>query len=106
VRALLTGKQRRFLRGLGHHLDPVVQVGKEGISEGLVAALDAALLEHELVKVRLGDAVGDDRRTVAAGLADASGAELAQVLGRTLLLYRARPAADSERLGKTSLKLP
>lgn len=88
----LTGKQRRFLRGLGHHLQPVVHVGKDGLTEGVVGALDVALEEHELIKVRLGESVGDDRRGVAAALAEAAGAELAQVLGRTLLLYRRRQA--------------
>lgn len=87
---MLNGKQRRFLRARGHHLEPVVQVGKDGLSEGLVEALDAALLTHELIKVRLGDAAGSDRRALGAALAEAAGAELVQVLGRTVLLYRRR----------------
>jgi RNA-binding protein len=84
----MNGKQRRYLRGLGHHLEPVVQVGKEGVSEGLAAALDAALQQHELIKVRLGEHAGEDRHGLAGELARAGGAELVQVLGRTLLLYR------------------
>lgn len=92
---MLNGKQRRFLRGLGHHLEPVVLVGKEGVSEGLVGALDTALTTHELIKVKLGESAGSDRRAMAAALAEASGAELVQVLGRTLLLYRRR-AEDPE----------
>jgi RNA-binding protein len=86
----MTGKQRRYLRALGHHLDPVVQVGKEGLSEGLVSALDAALLQHELIKVKLGEAAGSDRRALGAALAEAAGGELVQVLGRTVLIYRRR----------------
>ncbi|MSP59886.1 MAG: ribosome assembly RNA-binding protein YhbY [Myxococcales bacterium] len=88
---MLTGKQRRYLRSLGHHLAPVVHVGKGGITEGLCGALDAALALHELIKVKLGDSAGEDRRSVAAGLAEAAASELVQVLGRTVLLYRARP---------------
>jgi RNA-binding protein len=87
---VLSGKQRRYLRGLGHSLDAVVRVGKEGLTEGLVGALDVALETHELIKVRLLESVGQDRHEVAAALAEASNAELIQVLGRTLLLYRAR----------------
>jgi RNA-binding protein len=86
----MTGKQRRFLRGLGHHLDPIVQVGKEGLTEGLVAALDAALLQHELVKIKLGEAAGSDREALGAALAESAGGELVQVLGRTVLVYRRR----------------
>ncbi|HZS39481.1 MAG TPA: ribosome assembly RNA-binding protein YhbY [Polyangia bacterium] len=88
---MLTGKQRHYLRGLGHHLDPIVHVGKDGLSEGVAQALDAALAQHELVKVRLGESAGVDRHEVAASLAESVSAELVQVLGRTLLLYRARP---------------
>jgi RNA-binding protein len=97
---VLNGKQRRFLRGLGHHLDPVVQVGKDGISEGLVAALDTALDTHELIKIKLGESAGADRRAIGAALAEAAAAELVQVLGRTVLLYRRRaeePAIDLPR---------
>ena len=87
---MLTGKQRRHLRALGHHLDPVVQVGKEGISEGLVSALDVALETHELIKVKLGESAGADRRALGAAVAEAAGGELVQVLGRTVLVYRRR----------------
>jgi RNA-binding protein len=86
----VTGKQRRFLRGLGHHLDPVVHVGKEGISEGLLRAVDAALVEHELIKIRLGEAAGADRDQLGESLAESVGGELVQVLGRTVLVYRRR----------------
>ncbi len=87
---MLTGKQKRFLRGLGHHLQAIVQVGKDGITEGLAGALAAALEQHELIKVRLGEAVEGDRDDVAQALADASASEVAQVLGRTVLLYKRR----------------
>jgi RNA-binding protein len=86
----LTGKQRRHLRALGHHLKPVIHLGKEGLTGGLIAACDAALADHELVKIKLLESVGDDRDTVGAALAEAVSGALAQTLGRTLLIYRAR----------------
>lgn len=87
----LSGKQRRHLRALGHHLDPVVQVGKEGVSEGVIAAVAQALSTHELVKVRVLETCGEGRSAVAASLARACDAAVAGVIGRTLLLYRAHP---------------
>jgi RNA-binding protein len=90
VYPVLSGKQRRFLRAMGHHREPVVQVGKEGISEGLVAALDVALDTHELIKIKLGESAGADRRAMGAAVAEAAGGELVQVLGRTVLVYRRR----------------
>jgi len=87
----LTGKQRRHLRALGHHLEPVVQVGKGGLTEGVSAAVKDALERHELIKVRLGTECPDQRDDVAAQLSDQLGAEIAQALGRTVLLYKRHP---------------
>lgn len=86
----LTGKQRRYLRGLGHSLDPVVQLGKGGVDDGVIAALDEALTQHELVKVRIGTEAPEDRHDAAEQLAARSASAVAQVLGRTVLLYRRR----------------
>ncbi|MCG8423456.1 MAG: ribosome assembly RNA-binding protein YhbY [Proteobacteria bacterium] len=87
----LTGKQRRFLRAKGHHLPAVLQIGKEGLSPSLIEALDRALLDHELVKIRVGQNALVDRKSAASELARATSSEVAQVLGKTLLLYRAHP---------------
>jgi RNA-binding protein len=95
----LTGKQRQHLRALAHHLDPVVQIGKEGVTEGVSKATERALLDHELIKVRIGTEVPDERQDAARALADATKAELVQVLGRTCLLYKRHPQ-------KPKLKLP
>jgi RNA-binding protein len=86
----LTGRQRRYLRSLGHHLHPVIQVGHEGVTEALAREADRQLETHELIKVRVGESSPQDRHEAAAALADRTGAQVAQVLGRTALLYRAR----------------
>ena len=83
---------RRQLRAAGHHLSPVVQVGKEGMTEAVLRQLDRALLDHELVKVKMGTETPEDRfESADALLAGAEGAQLAQILGRTLLVYRRHP---------------
>lgn len=86
----LTGKQRRHLRALGHHLDPVLQIGHEGLSDALVAQASAQLEAHELIKVRVAESSPLPRHDAASQLAAATGSSLAQVLGRTFLLYRPR----------------
>ena len=88
---MLTGKQRRHLRGLGHDLKPIVQVGKNGIDDGLVAAVEQALDDHELVKIKVGEAAKLDRHDAAEAIAHKTHSEVAQVLGNTVLLYRAHP---------------
>jgi RNA-binding protein len=84
----LKGKQRRHLRGLGVHLKPVVHLGKNEMSPPVLEEMQAALAAHELIKVRLLDSVAGKRKEVARQLAERAGAELVQVLGRTVLLYR------------------
>lgn len=94
----LTGKQKRFLRGLGHGLAPVVQLGKDGVTEGVLEAVDQALDDHELIKIRIGQNALVDRKDAAAALAHETGADVAQVLGNTVLLYREHPDEPTIRL--------
>lgn len=86
----LTGKQRRALRGLGHALKPVVQIGAKGVSPPVVQAAVDALDRHELIKVTTLPDGPLDRKAAPAALAEATGAHVAQVIGRTALLYRRR----------------
>ncbi len=88
---MLTGKQRHFLRGLGHGLKPTVLIGKGGIDDGLLAAVERALLDHELIKLRLGDGAELDRHEAADTIAAKTKGEVAQVLGHIVLLYRPHP---------------
>lgn len=85
----LTGKQARYLRGLGHHLKPVVMIGKEEISDALLLATEEALASHELIKVKLQEGCLLDRGEVADFLSRETGSAVAQLLGKTILLYRA-----------------
>ncbi len=87
----LTSKQRRHLRALGHHLDPVVQLGKQGVTKASLRAVHLALETHELIKVRRGKECPTSRSEVASALSEALGAELVQQLGHTLLFYRPNP---------------
>ncbi len=91
-RALMPStKLRKALRAAGHHLSPVVQVGKDGVSEAVLRQLDEQLLAHELVKVKIGTESPEDRFEAAERLGEAAGAQVAQILGRTVLVYRKHP---------------
>jgi RNA-binding protein len=85
----LNGKQRRALRAKGHHLEPIVIVGQSGVTEGILSAVSQALSDHELIKVKINEGP-EDRHEAADHLAQGTGAELAQLLGRTALLFKAR----------------
>jgi RNA-binding protein len=84
----LSGAALRQLRALGHALAPVVAIGKEGLTDSLVQAADSAIATHELVKVKIHREAPVDRHEAGIELAARTGSVLAQVIGRTLLLYR------------------
>ncbi len=87
----LTGKQKRHLRSIGNALQPIVRLGKDGIDEGVVRAVDVALERHELIKVKLGSGADEDRHEASEFLATQTKSEVAQVMGGTILLYRRHP---------------
>lgn len=103
---MLTGKQKRFLRGLGHSLKAVVTIGKGDINDALIKETSEALATHELIKVKMLESCLLDRSGAAAELAAACNAEVAQILGRTFLLYRKsdKPVLElpSEKPAKSS----
>lgn len=87
----LSGKQRRFLRAEAHALEPVVSLGKEGITESLLGAVHEALLTHELIKVRVLESAPLERHEVAETLPGQVKAELVGLIGRVVTLYRRHP---------------
>jgi RNA-binding protein len=97
----LTGKQKRYLRGLGHSLNPVVALGKEGLTEAVSRKTHLELENHELVKVKVGDGCLDPAKEVGATLAEQCNAALVQVIGHTVLLYRRRKKDPQIMLPKT-----
>lgn len=84
----LTGKQRGALRALAHHLSPLVQLGKDGLTEGVIAATEEALGMHELVKVRVLESSPEPRSEIAEPLAKATGSHVVGQVGRIVMLYR------------------
>jgi len=82
---------RRQLRGVGHALDAVVQVGKQGASEAVIKQVGQALVDHELIKVKVGTECPASRFELAEALGAEPGVNVVQILGRTLLLYKRHP---------------
>ena len=98
----LTGKQRRYLRGMGNRLQATVYVGREGIGEGLIQAIEDGYNTAELLKIRIERGCPMPREEAAEELADRTGSHLVQVLGQTVLLFRAAPDED-DRPGRIRL---
>jgi RNA-binding protein len=93
----LTSSERKALRGRGHHLDPVVRVGDAGIHPGVIAKIEAELLIHELIKVKVGNWAPMSAKEAAPILVEATGAALVQVIGGMVLLYKERPPEDEDQ---------
>ena len=86
-----SGKLRQALRGHGHHLSPIVQIGKGGLSPAVIKQVEQALDDHELVKLRVDADSPADRFAVADELAALPGVNVVQIVGRAVLLYKRHP---------------
>ncbi|MGX5914505.1 ribosome assembly RNA-binding protein YhbY [Aliidiomarina sp. Khilg15.8] len=84
----LSNKQKQYLKGLAHPLKPVVMLGANGLTEGVVAEIDGALEHHELIKVKVPEDDREMRRAVQDAIARETKAEVVQSIGKTLVLYR------------------
>lgn len=92
----LRGFQKKYLRGLAHDLKPIVQIGKEGITDNVVRAIDEGLLRHELIKIKFIDSKEKDRKeAMTEEFAGRTGSEPVGMIGHTVILYRRQ--ADPEK---------
>lgn len=96
---MLTGKQKRYLRSMAHHMDPIFQVGKGGVNENMIKQIADALEARELFKVSILQNCDEDKNEVAEQLAEGTGAEIVQIIGHTIVLYK-------ESVEKKQIKLP
>lgn len=84
----LKSKQRQYLKGLGHSLKPVIQVGKDGLSAAVLSSISKALDDHELIKVNVLETADLDRKEASQQISSTLNAEVVQTLGRKILLFR------------------
>ncbi|MBX9973113.1 ribosome assembly RNA-binding protein YhbY [Cytobacillus firmus] len=85
---MLTGKQKRFLRSKAHHLNPIFQVGKGGVNENMIKQVGEALEARELLKVSILQNCEEDRDTVAQQLSNGAKADVVQIIGNIIVLYK------------------
>ncbi|MEY2862371.1 MAG: ribosome assembly RNA-binding protein YhbY [Pseudomonadota bacterium] len=96
----LSNQERKRLRRIGHALNPVIMLGNNGLSEGVIEESTRALNDHELIKIKVFGEDRDERRALMAGLCDATGAVVVQQVGKMALLFKkaAKPNADLSNL--------
>jgi len=96
IASTLTGKQKKFLKGLGHHLAPLISIGKEGLTENVIKATKQELLTRELIKIKIGNNSSINKQKAAELLPEATESTLVQLIGKTLLLYKENLKVDKE----------
>ena len=101
---MLSGKEKRVLRAEGHHLHPEVWIGKEGITDGALNNINNALNTKELVKIKLQENCPLDKKAVGDILGRKAHAELVQILGNTILLYRQQEEENKKSTTKKRAK--
>ena len=85
---MITSKQRSYLRSLAHNVDPMVYIGKAGVTDNVIKEIDQCLEARELVKIKLQEGAVLDAKATANELAPVLGAEFVQAIGRKFTLYR------------------
>lgn len=85
---MLTGKQKRYLRSLAHHLDPIFQVGKGGVNDNQIKQINEALEARELIKISVLKNSLEDADEAAEAIVEGTAAELVQIIGHTIVLYK------------------
>lgn len=84
----LSTKQRQFLKGLAHYLNPVVMLGNNGLTEGVLAEIENALNHHELIKVKIAGADRETKQLIIDAIVRETKAQTVQSIGHILVLYR------------------
>ncbi len=93
----LKGSVKKHLRSLAHHLKPVVMVGRNGISEQLTASIDAALKDHELIKVKFLD-FKEEKKEIAQEIAAITKSEVVGIIGNIVIFYRQHPQTELRKI--------
>ena len=101
----MTSKRRAELRGQANGLEPLFQVGKGGISDALIAQTEDALRAHELIKLKvLLESAPESPRETAEKIASATGAQVVQVIGGSMIFYKENPELQAEKKAKEKAK--
>lgn len=85
---MLTGKQKRYLRKVAHHVKPLFQVGKSGVTDNLIKQLTDLLEKRELIKISILQNCLEDKNDVAETIRMKTDSELVQIIGNNIVLYK------------------
>ena len=93
----LKGTQRKYLRGQAHHLKPLVIIGAKGMNSQVTAAVDLALKDHELIKVKFGE-FKEEKKEISVQIAQATKSEVVGIIGNIAIFYRQNPEPEKRKI--------
>lgn len=93
----LTGANRRFLRAKANRLDPVVMIGKNGLSDEVIAGIDKSLDDHELIKIRFLE-FKEEKKGLSEEIEKRCGCECVGLVGHVGIFYRQHPQEDKRKI--------
>ncbi len=97
VAGMMKGSVKKYLRAQAHHLKPLVIIGAKGVTDGLIASIDLALEDHELIKVKFGE-FKEAKKEISQEIAQASKSELVGLIGHIAIFYRQHPEPEKRKI--------
>ena len=93
----MKGSVKKYLRAQAHHLKPLVIIGAKGVTDGLIASVDLALQDHELIKVKFGE-FKEAKKEISAQIAQKTKSELIGIIGNIAIFYRQHPEPEKRKI--------
>ena len=93
----LSSSQRSYLRSQAHHLEPVVLIGKHGITDGTIESIDRVLEARELIKIKFRE-FKDEKLSMSEKITELTNAQIVGVIGHTVIIFRQNPDSDKRQI--------
>ena len=93
----LSSSQRSYLRSQAHHLEPVVLIGKHGITDGTIESIDRVLETRELIKIKFRE-FKDEKLSLSEKIAELTNSQVVGVIGHTVIIFRQNPDSDKRQI--------
>ena len=93
----ISSSQRSFLRSKAHHLEPVVIIGKHGITDGTIESIDRVLEKRELIKIKFRE-FKDEKLSLSEKIVELTNSQVVGVIGHTVIIFRQNPDSDKRQI--------
>ena len=93
----LSSSQRSYLRSQAHHLEPVVLIGKHGITDGTIESIDRVLEARELIKIKFRE-FKDEKLSLSEKIVELTNSQIVGVIGHTVIIFRQNPDSDKRQI--------